>query len=201
LGKTTLANQVFKEMAELPQFQSTSKYIALQTEQAHDGKFNADVITKLHRWLQEHCAVPVLVLLDNVQSEWQLARVLPDCGLAHGSFVVITSLMTNLGVHVYEMPFMNDKHAVKLFRYYSQGSAHAGALTTAAWQNLELKMLQACAGLPLALELAGRLGFTRHQSVWKVCNNRTTCCLSQHSELTWCMFVLPDCACVHYRMC
>jgi hypothetical protein len=125
LGKSTLATQVFNNMSTLPLFSDSfmRKYVTLKIDLSHEDA----VIQEVNDWLFEKHH-PILLVLDNVQSQCQLYRLLSEAVLKQGSFVMVTSRIQCLNVdNIYNMTEMEHDEALQLFRYYSQGNADAGA--------------------------------------------------------------------------
>jgi hypothetical protein len=115
MGKSTLADQVYREMTSMTQFRF-AKHVVFET-----GMADTD-LHDCHEWLKNALG-PVLLYLDNVQSKRQLDSLLPDELLPLNSFVLITSRMQGLvaASDHYEMPVMTHKDALALFRWHSRG--------------------------------------------------------------------------------
>jgi late competence protein required for DNA uptake (superfamily II DNA/RNA helicase) len=118
MGKTTIADQIYREMATLPQF-TFAKHMTFEM-----GSKDVDP-TKLvdfHDWMKNSRG-PVLVYLDNVQRKKQLQSLLTECVVPHGSFILMTSRIQGLVEHCeeFKMPIMKHKDALTLFRWHSRG--------------------------------------------------------------------------------
>jgi hypothetical protein len=65
MGKSTLANQVYRELAEMIQFKHSSRHMTFDL----DATTIADVeIAQLHHWLNGQKG-PVLLYLDNLSTK------------------------------------------------------------------------------------------------------------------------------------
>jgi hypothetical protein len=118
MGKSTLADQVYREMATMPQFIST-KHMTFEME---SNDVDSTKLAECHKWIKI-ARGPVLLYLDNIQSKHQLDSLLPDTLLPVNSFVLITSRIQGLvpASNTYDMPIMSCKDALALFRWHVYG--------------------------------------------------------------------------------
>jgi hypothetical protein len=129
LGKSTLVNKVYTEMKSMAVF-TNSKYMSFDLdEKSNDNAF----IGEVQRWLQIQTG-PVLLVLDNVQRQDQVDRILIDCSINDKSFVLVTSRRQDLeapsDLYLYQMPTMDHNDALELFRWHSQRPGTAGVIQT-----------------------------------------------------------------------
>jgi hypothetical protein len=123
MGKSTLADQVYREMSAMTLFNGATKYVRFDIDS--QGLDHA-VLRELHEWLRYRNG-PVLLYLDNIQTKYQLDSLLPNGLLKANSFVLITSRNRGLvpAFDTYEMPIMEYEDAVTLFRLHSNSSGNA----------------------------------------------------------------------------
>jgi cellulose biosynthesis protein BcsQ len=125
LGKSTLASKVYTEMKEMTVF-TDAKYVTFDLdEQSNDNA----VIGEVQRWLESQTG-PFLLVLDNVQRQYQRDRILDHPNIIAKSFVLVTSRRRDLiaSSDQYDMPIMEDSDALELFRWHSQGVNSSGEL-------------------------------------------------------------------------
>jgi hypothetical protein len=126
MGKTILADQVYREMATMTQFVA-AKHMTFDIDAQNLHPF---IVGDLQEWIREHSG-PVLLYLDNVQTRKQIEELLPDDLLQPGSFLLVTSRTQRLvaGAQEYDMPVMKHSDALALFRWHIQGNAQPPADT------------------------------------------------------------------------
>ncbi|KAG5177212.1 hypothetical protein JKP88DRAFT_248901 [Tribonema minus] len=121
--------------------------------------------TKLDNWLES--APAKLVVLDNIWKQTQLERLFTHSVTA-GSLVIITARGTDIQIglsphraQLFPMPGLKPDDATAMFR-------HCSDTPVPPYPALETKIVRACAGMPLALEVAAsRLRVQRDLQGWQ----------------------------------
>jgi hypothetical protein len=105
----------------------SSKYVTFDIDSRSSD--NA-VIGEVQKWLSRQTG-PVLLVLDNIQHQYQLDSITNSEIIRDKSFVLITSYRQDLVApsDLYDMPTMEDSDALKLFQWHSQGANSSDALS------------------------------------------------------------------------
>eukprot|EP01018_Ginkgo_biloba_P016135 Gb_20301 [translate_table: standard] len=172
VGKTTLAKAVFNRLNESNRgrFDGAS-FVSNVRVRSQQGKGISDLQMQLLKdVLKESFEVndeshgkalmktrlrhiKALVVLDDVDHLTQLEALAGDC-LGSDSRVIVTSRDRSLfkhGERIYSMQGLEDDEALKLFSWLAFSTEYPPE----EWQDLSKRVVGACPGLPLSLEVLG----------------------------------------------
>ncbi|CAM6076017.1 unnamed protein product [Sphagnum tenellum] len=177
IGKTTLAWEVFNHFAK----NDTSKFekqsflknvrespvLDLQKQLVRD-LLQKDVESRedFNKWFNLFMGRKVLIVIDDIDKKPQFEQLIPEINkLARGSRVLITSRDRNLVANImekaeckyasHEVAALNNPDARELFNSHAFHSSNVAD----GFHDVAQRVADACAGLPLALEVIGSFLF------------------------------------------
>ncbi|XP_010052919.1 TMV resistance protein N-like [Eucalyptus grandis] len=187
IGKTTLANAVFKQF--FPHFGNscfvkdvrakssrTNGLVELEKELLEKighptGTRNIDEMNYgVKRTREALCNEKVLIVLDDVDNREQVEKLIGNSTLCSGSRILITTrdegvLPTNTSnypVLNYEMEAMSTNHAIELFSWhaFNKDSPSPG------YNDLSREIVSTTGRLPLTLEVIGSFLYRKVRGLW-----------------------------------
>lgn len=179
IGKTTLADAIFNEvsftfeascfLSDIRGAQERGGIVGLQKQMLNDLSkvdINVNDINHGKSLLQFHLgSIRSLVILDNVDHWKQLESFMLDyCG--PGSRAIVTTRdcgILNLSMpteNIYELQGLQQDEALELFSRHAFQKAHPDD----SYQELSTKIIKACGGVPLTLEVLGAFLFDKKSS-------------------------------------
>jgi len=181
IGKTTLAKEIYSHLQKSNTFEKKSflmdvresekkkTILDLQKQLAHD-LFKEDVksMKEFNECFDRFRDRKVLIVIDDVDQNGQFDKLIPDINkLGPGSQVIITSRESNVVNNIggnenckylkHDMTLLSTTNSIHLFNWHAFQSAHA----IDGFQELAKNAVDACCGLPLALEVIGRFLFDK----------------------------------------
>jgi predicted ATPase len=179
IGKTTLATEVFNHFAtnDTSKFEKQSFLENVRESPVRDLQkqlvrdlLQEDVQSRedFNHWSNLFMGRKVLIVIDDIDKQDRFDQLIPDINkLARGSRVLITSRDRNLVANImekaeckyarYEVAPLNKPDARQLFNRNAFGSSNV----TDGFHDVAQRVADACAGLPLALEVIGRSLFDK----------------------------------------
>lgn len=188
VGKTTLAKALYNHLHQDPKFQS--RHIFLEVGQGDTSPqqlmtLQQDMLKQLcqldsisstskgQRKLLEHLRYgpKALIVVDNLWTHEQRQTLLPErLELLAGSCCILTSRNVELlegpqhnACHLQQVDLLQGKDAQILLELYANHPSLASIRS-----DLKQQVAEACHGLPLALEIAGKHLRGKSQAVWEV---------------------------------
>jgi hypothetical protein len=201
IGKTTLAWEVFLHFA----MNDTSKFekqsflknvrespvLDLQKQLVRD-LLQEDVKSRedFNRWFNLFMGRKVLIVIDDIDKKPQFEQLIPEINkLARGSRVLITSRDRNLVANImekaeckyasHEVAALNNPDARQLFNSHAFHSSNV----TDGFHDVAQRVADACAGLPLALEVIGSLLFDKRKEHDLDCWEQTIKTLHEENDI------------------
>jgi hypothetical protein len=201
IGKTTLAREVFNHFAR----NDTSKFekqsflknvrespvLDLQKQLVRD-LLQEDVKTRddFNRWFNLFMGRKVLIVIDDIDKKPQFEQLIPEINkLARGSRVLITSRDRNLVANImekaeckcasHEVAALNNPDARQLFNSHAFDTSNV----THGFHDVAQRVADACAGLPLALEVIGSFLFDKRNEHDLVCWEQTIKTLHEEKDI------------------
>ena len=185
IGKTTLAKVVFNLLvcefegsSFLSNVSEHSKapngLVQLQNQMLCDTLKTKNIVTinNVDRGMisitERLCYKRVLVVLDDVDNEYQVKALVGENRFGPGSVIMVTSrnehLLTRFAVHVkYEAKLLTQDESLQLFSRHAFGTTHPPE----DYAELSNVVLKYAGGLPLALEVLGASLRRRSKSEWR----------------------------------
>lgn len=180
IGKTYLANILFQKLKtkigcnvflKLVRDKSKDQDLDLQ-KRLVEGLLNKTINFSSKNPLEERkndlIQKKVVVVLDNVSDKKEIERLLGNCNwIKEGSIIIITtrdkSLLKGLNCDLYEVPKLNDRDSLKLFR------SRALVCSTVEENFMELykKFMVYADGNPLALKNFGKELYGKEKDEWE----------------------------------
>jgi hypothetical protein len=179
IGKTTLAKEIYSRLQKIDTFEKKSFLMDvkengifdLQKQLAHD-LFKKDVksmgeFNECFTWVKDR---KVLIVIDDVNQKGQFDKLIPDINkLGLGSRVIITSRDSNVVNNImkngnckywkHEMALLSTTDSRHLFNWHAFQNVDA----IDGFQELAKEVVDACGGLPLALEVIGSFLFDKRE--------------------------------------
>ncbi|KAH9306612.1 hypothetical protein KI387_011016, partial [Taxus chinensis] len=173
IGKTTLAKLVYKQLYK--QFDvfcfvpsvgercegANGRHVTLQSQMLRNLLQFTGEVDRGKAMLQDFLqGKKVLLLLDDIQSPEQLEALVGNYrDFGRGSCLIITSrdlyILKLLNVDVaYEVRRLPHEHALQLFNFHA---FHNSSCPDQELETVRNDIVRACEGLPLALQLVGKL--------------------------------------------
>ncbi|KAH9558824.1 hypothetical protein CY35_06G028000 [Sphagnum magellanicum] len=201
IGKTTLAAEVFNHFAKI----DTSKFekqsflknvrespvLDLQKQLVRD-LLQQDVKSRedFNRWFNLFMGRKVLIVIDDIDKKPQFEQLIPEINkLARGSRVLITSRDRNLVANImekaeckyasHEVEALNNPDARQLFNSHAFDSSNV----TDGFHDVAQRVADACAGLPLALEVIGSFLFDKRKEHDLDCWQQTIKTLHEEKDI------------------
>ncbi|CAN5971991.1 unnamed protein product, partial [Sphagnum jensenii] len=201
IGKTTLAKEVFNHFAK----NDTSKFekqsflknvrespvLDLQKQLVRD-LLQKDVESRedFNKWFNLFMGRKVLIVIDDIDKKPQFEQLIPEINkLARGSRVLITSRDRNLVANImeraeckyarHEVAALNNSDARQLFNSHAFHSSNV----TDGFHDVAQRVADACAGLPLALEVIGSFLFDKRNEHDLDCWEQTIKTLHEEKDI------------------
>jgi hypothetical protein len=183
IGKTTLAKVVFNLLvcefegsSFLSNVSEHSKapngLVQLQNQLLCDTLKTENIVNNVDRGMisitKRLCYKRVLVVLDDVDNEYQVKALVGENRFGPGSVIMVTSrnehLLTRFAVHVkYEAKLLTQDESLQLFSWHAFRTIHPPD----GYAELSNDVLKCAGGLPLALEVLGASLFGKNKSAWR----------------------------------
>ncbi|CAK9229345.1 unnamed protein product, partial [Sphagnum troendelagicum] len=201
IGKTTLAREVFNHFAK----NDTSKFekqsflknvrespvLDLQKQLVRD-LLQKDVESRedFNKWFNLFMGRKVLIVIDDIDKKPQFEQLIPEINkLARGSRVLITSRDRNLVANImeraeckyarHEVAALNNSDARQLFNSHAFDSSNV----TDGFHDVAQRVADACAGLPLPLEVIGSFLFDKRNEHDLDCWEQTIKTLHEEQDI------------------
>ncbi len=179
IGKTTLAKEIYRHFENNDMFEKKSilmnvresAILDLQKQLAHD-LFRKDVrsMGEFNECFNRGMDRKVLIVIDDVDQTGQFDKLIPNINkLCPGSRIIITSRDSNVVNNImknenceyskHEMALLSTTDSRHLFNWHAFQSTNA----IDGFQELAKNVADACCGLPLALEVIGRILFDKRE--------------------------------------
>ena len=184
IGKTTLAEEIFKKISGSFEASSYIANVREKTENQHLVSLQKQLLSNIlmeseikiwnvHEGVniiwKRLCGKKVLIVLDDVDDEIQLEALAGNpVWFGPGSRIIVTSrdsqLLKSCGVnYIYEAKGLNPKEALQLFCSRAFKKPHPKK----NYVDLCMYFVNYTNGLPLALKVLGSLLFTKSTNEWK----------------------------------
>jgi dephospho-CoA kinase len=183
IGKTTLAKVLFNLLVcefEGSSFLSnvserskaTNGLVHLQKQLLDDTLKTDNFVNNVDRGMilitERLRCKRVLVVLDDVDNEYQVKALVGENRFGPGSVIMVTSrnehLLNRFTVHVkYEAKLLTQDESLQLFSWHAFRTIHPPD----DYAELSNDVLKCAGGLPLALEVLGASLFGKHKSAWR----------------------------------
>ncbi|XP_059077324.1 disease resistance protein RPV1 isoform X2 [Cryptomeria japonica] len=207
IGKTTVAKAIYNQV--YTKFEATSFVSNIRTTAAESegliklqkillkdlAKYNSEVdsVDKGKSLIREHLTRKrVLLILDDVDSVKQLNALVGDW-LAHGSRVIITSRDKHVinvaevsSECIHEMSGLELKGGLELFSWY----AFLRARPSPKYKDLSKRIVEACKGHPLSLEVIGSFLYDKQDETG--CWEEAVHDITQNSEIYDTLYISYD---------
>jgi len=183
IGKTTLAKVLFNllfcefegssflsNVSELSKV--TNGLVLLQKQLLNDTLKTDNFVNNVDRGMilitERLRCKRVLVVLDDVDNEYQVKALVGENRFGPGSVIMVTSrnehLLTRFAVHVkYEAKLLTQDESLQLFSWHAFRTIHPPD----GYAELSNDVLKCAGGLPLALEVLGASLFGKNNDAWR----------------------------------
>ncbi|CAL9241825.1 unnamed protein product [Arabidopsis halleri] len=182
IGKTYLANKLFQKLKTKI---GCNVFLKLAREKTADEDLDLEkrlvegLLNKTINFISENpleerkndlIQKKVVVVLDNVSDQKEIEPLLENCNwIKEGSIIVITtrdkSLLKGMNCDIYEVPKMNDRDSLELFKDRAQVCSSTNFEEN--FMELSKKFVDYAGGNPLALKNFGKELYAKEKDHWE----------------------------------